>query len=124
MTPRLLLYVAGPYTHDDPVENTHRAIKTASAIYRMTPWVPVVPHLSLLWHLVDPQPIEFWYEYDLHLLDRCSAIVRLPGRSTGADAELAHARSIRIRELGFSELPDMARRYWTDQKVASCSTTT
>lgn len=119
MTTRLLLYVAGPYTRDDPVENTHRAIKTASAIYRLTPWVPVVPHLSLLWHLVDPQPIEFWYEYDLHLLDGCSAIVRLPGPSAGADAEVAHARFIRIHEVPFGELPDVARRCWSNEDVAA-----
>lgn len=111
MTP--LLYVAGPYTRVDPVENTHRAIKVASAIHRFGRWVPIVPHLSLLWHLVDPQPIEFWYKYALHLLDRCSAIVRLPGASTGADAELEYARATYIREIAFEDLPVEAQREWT-----------
>lgn len=57
--------------------------------------VPLVPHLTLVWHLVVPRPIEFWYAYDLKLLGRCDAVLRLPGDSTGADAE-----ELRARELG------------------------
>lgn len=109
---RPLLYVAGPYTRADPVENTHRAIKVATVIYDRTHWVPVVPHLTLLWHLVDPQPVEHWYAYDIHLLARCDAIVRLPGASTGADREMAEADARRITRVQYLDLPASVRIQW------------
>lgn len=107
-----LLYVAGPYTHPDPVINTHCAVRVASAIYEAGEWVPVVPHLTLLWHLVDPHPLEFWYEYDLHILERCQAIVRLPGDSTGADKEMEHAIKCGLQVVDFRSLPQKARQEW------------
>lgn len=109
---RPLLYVAGPYTRADPVENTHRAIKVATVIYERTHWVPVVPHLTLLWHLVDPHPVEHWYAYDIHLLARCDAVVRLPGLSTGADRELDAAVELDIEAVPYSSLPASARMQW------------
>jgi hypothetical protein len=109
---RPLLYVAGPYTRDDPVANTHRAVKVATALYERTPYVPVVPHLTLLWHLIDPQPVDHWYAYDLHLLARCDRIVRLPGPSTGADREMAEADRLRIPRVPYLDLPASARLQW------------
>ena len=49
---------------------------------------PVVPHLTLLVHMIEPQELEFWYEYDMNALARCDAAVRLPGYSSGADEEM------------------------------------
>lgn len=116
MKRKSLLYVAGQYTHPDPVSNTHRVIRVADIIYTETNWVPVVPHLSLLWHMVKPhEDINFWYEYDLHLLGACAAIVRLPGASSGADAELSYAiESLKIEIVSFSELPYSAQKAWLD----------
>jgi hypothetical protein len=109
---RPLLYVAGPYTHDDPVLNTHCAVRCATAVYLLTPYVPVVPHLTLLWHVIDPRPVEHWYAYDLHVLTRCDAIVRLPGPSTGADRELAAAVDLDIEAVAYASLPWEARAAW------------
>lgn len=91
LTPKPLVYVAGPYSHPDPVENTHKAIIAAERIEALGCAV-VIPHLSLAWHLVSPAPLERWYERDLHVLERCDALVRLPGASSGADAEVEFAR--------------------------------
>ena len=109
---RPLLYVAGPYTHPDPVANTHRALRCASAISRESGWVPIVPHLSLLWHMVDPQPIDYWYAYDFEVLEHCDALVRLPGPSSGADVELLAARDGEIEVIEFEELPRSAQLAW------------
>jgi len=109
---RPALYVAGPYTRPDPVENTHRAIKVGSAIYEHTEWVPFVPHLTLLWHAVDPHPLEFWYELDLHHMEVCAAVVRMPGASTGADAEIEHAKTIGLPIIEWESLPEIVRREW------------
>jgi hypothetical protein len=90
---RPLVYVAGPYTRPDPVQNTHDVIAFASALVDEGLVTPVVPHLTLLWHLVDPRPLDFWYEYDVAILARCDALFRLPGESTGADKEVDYARA-------------------------------
>ena len=112
---RPMLYVAGPYTNPDPVENTHRAAKCATAIYEDGEWVPFVPHLSLLWHMVTPRDPEHWYELDLHQMGHCDAIVRLPGASTGADKEMALAADLGIRIVEFADLSPNAREAWTGE---------
>lgn len=109
---RPLLYVAGPYTNPDPVENTHAACKAAMVIYDETNWCPVVPHLSLLWHAVVPRAYQHWLDYDLHLLRKCDAVVRLPGGSTGADQEIVFARKHGIQIVRFDDLPIGAIKAW------------
>ena len=89
-----LVYVAGPYTRPDPVENSHLTIKAADELIADGVVTPVVPHLTLMWHLVSPKPLEFWYAYDLAMLARCDAVFRLPGESTGADREVEFAAGL------------------------------
>jgi hypothetical protein len=88
---RPLVYVAAPYTHPDPVENTHLLIHAVDQIAHEGVVTPLAPHLTLLWHMVRPHPLDFWYAYDLAALARCDALLRLPGPSTGADRELEFA---------------------------------
>jgi len=88
---RPLVYIAGPYAHPDPVANTHNAVKMADGLHATGLVTCVVPHLSLLWHAISPQPPEHWYDYDLAILARCDALYRIPGPSTGADHEVAFA---------------------------------
>ncbi len=86
-----MIYIAAPYTHPDPVANTHAAIRVAEQLIDEG-FIPIVPHLSLLWHMVTPHPLEFWYGYDLEILGRCDFLLRIGGKSTGADAEVEFAR--------------------------------
>lgn len=86
-----LIYVAGPYAKGDCVENTNRAIKMGDQLVKEGFWV-YVPHLSLLWHIVSPHPVDFWYNNDLEVLKRCDAVLRIPGESSGSDKEVAVAR--------------------------------
>lgn len=88
-----LVYIAGPYTNPDPVENTHRAIKAGMEVWEWGLAVPIIPHLSLLAHVVQPRGVDYWYDLDLAQLDHCDALVRLPGESTGADREVEHAKA-------------------------------
>lgn len=94
---RMMVYIASPYSFPDPVENSHIAIQAAERLEATGVITPVVPHLSLLWHLVAPHDVDFWYSYDLALLWVCDAILRLPGKSTGADNEVAFAEEHAIR---------------------------
>lgn len=85
-----LVYIAGPYTSPDPVLNVRRAVKMGERV-AASGAVPIVPHLSMLWHLVSPQEIDYWYQYDLEILLHCHALIRLVGASPGADREVEFA---------------------------------
>jgi Domain of unknown function (DUF4406) len=88
---RPLVYVAGPYVRPDPVDNTNKTIKFADRLHRTGKVTCVVPHLTLLWHVVAPHEPDYWYDLDLATLARCDALFRLPGDSTGADREVEFA---------------------------------
>jgi hypothetical protein len=87
-----LVYVAGPYAHPDPVANTHDTIKVGTRLVEDGHCTPFIPHLTLLWHAIDPHPAEFWYAYDLEILARCDILLRLAGPSIGADVEVREAQ--------------------------------
>ena len=95
-----LVYIAGPYTHPDPIVNVREAVSTADILYEYENVIPVVPHLTMFWHLVHPHPVEFWYEYDLCILRRCDAVFRMKGESTGADAEVDLAEKLGLPVFG------------------------
>lgn len=86
------IYVAGPYTKPEPVENVHRAIRIGDALWDHGV-IPIVPHLSMLWQMVRPRSYDEWLEYDFHLLARCDAVLRVRGESVGADREVQQAKA-------------------------------
>lgn len=85
------VFVAGPYTGGDVAENVRAAIQAAESL-RRAGFIPFLPHLTHFWHLVTPAPYQAWIDYDAAWLERCDALVRLPGDSPGADGEVALAR--------------------------------
>ena len=86
-----LIYVAAPYTHPDPVANTHKAIQVAEELVERG-FMPLIPHLLLLWHIVSPHKEDFWYECGRELLRRCDGLLRIEGESKGADWEVELAK--------------------------------
>lgn len=93
-----MVYLAGPFTHPDPMVNTRKMTRVAEAILRLHV-TPIIPHLTLLWHLIRPRPQQFWLEYDLQLLARADVVLRIPGKSDGADVEVTQARHLNIPVL-------------------------
>ncbi len=91
------IYVAGPYSDGDTVAHVQAAVSAADTLLKMELF-PYIPHLSHLWHLISPKPYEEWLEIDLHALTKCDALLRLPGKSSGARAEVifAHERGIHV----------------------------
>ena len=91
----IYVYVAAPYTDPDPVENTHRAVKECNCLREMG-YTPFCPHLTMLWHTICPQPYRYWLDYDMEWLAKCDVLLRLPGRSNGADEEEVAAGKLGI----------------------------
>lgn len=89
------VYIAGPYTNPDPVQNARTAIMAAEKVYQAG-HSPFIPHLVLLWDFHFPKDNESWFQYCLHWLELCDALIRLPGYSPGADREVARAESLGI----------------------------
>lgn len=93
---RPLVYIASPYTLPEPVENAHNVIRIADRLQETQFITAYVPHLTLLWQLVCPHEYDWWTDYDLAVLNRCDALLRLPGVSPGADNEVEFAKEREI----------------------------
>jgi hypothetical protein len=72
-------------------DNMRIAYEAAHQLMSMGHW-PFVPHL--FWHLElwFPRRVEAWLDLDKAWLERCDAILRLPGESVGADLEMGWAK--------------------------------
>jgi hypothetical protein len=86
-----LVYVAGPLTLGLAWRNVADACRAATQL-TMQGFVPFVPHLCTLWDQIAPIGERTAMRYDLVWLSKCDAMLRLPGRSRGADTEEAFAK--------------------------------
>ena len=88
------VYIASPYTEGDPDANVSRAIDAATYLRRRG-HAPFVPHLNHFWAKRDKTAnYEIWMEYDRQWIPVCEAVVRLKGKSKGADNEVLQARKL------------------------------
>jgi hypothetical protein len=87
------VYIAGPYTQGDVAVNVRTALEAASRLLDAG-LIPYVPHLTHFWHLLAPRPYEDWLAYDQHWLACCAVVLRLPGASAGAEAEVRQAQAL------------------------------
>lgn len=83
------VYVSGPIS-SDPLIGARLAILAGERL-RRAGFIPIVPHLSVLWQMIAPVPYEEWIAIDLAVLTRCDVLLRLHGHSPGAEREVAHA---------------------------------
>lgn len=88
------VYVAGPYTHGKWENNIRKVIEAGQKLYEAGHY-PLLPHTHTYpWSLFyDNQ----WIEIDLVWLEVCDAIIRLPGKSNGADTEVEYAKENGIK---------------------------
>jgi hypothetical protein len=105
------IYVAGPYTADDPSlveKNVEHAIDAGVEVYKKG-HIPFIPHLT---HFVDIRTkqtgkvirYEEYLLWDRSWLDKVDALLYL-GKSRGADMELEYARS--KGKMVFTSLDDI-----------------
>ena len=82
-----LIYIAAPYILGNIMHNIRTAINAFDEIIAKNA-IPYIPHVSGFLDLICPHPSEFWLDYDLYWLNVCNALLRLPGKSNGADREI------------------------------------
>jgi hypothetical protein len=91
------VYVAGPYTAGDSAVNVRNAIMEAETLRRGAPnIVPFIPHLSHFWHIIEPHHYSYWMEMGFAWIDKCDAMLVLPGESPGREREEEYAKGIGI----------------------------
>lgn len=87
------IYIAGPYSIGNVRDNIRNAVRAADLVIEAG-HVPFLPHLSHFWDLISPKDYEEWISYDLRWLEKCEALIRLPGESRGADREVQRANEL------------------------------
>jgi nucleoside 2-deoxyribosyltransferase len=88
-----MVYVSGPLTTGCQTDNIRAAVK-AGVELMAEGYVVIVPHEKAgLTEVLYPQSYEAWLAYDFKCILRCDAVLRLPGSSKGADAEVGFAHN-------------------------------
>jgi hypothetical protein len=91
-----LVYLAGPVTKPEPMVNVNRAVRVATELRDSGLVVPFVPHLTCMWHMIEPADYETWMNYDLEIIPHCDGLYRMSGESSGADREVQLAHSLNL----------------------------
>lgn len=86
------IYVAGPYSFGDVTANVRKAVDAATKLLDFG-FAPYLPHLTHYWDMMHPRSYLDWCQFDLVWLEKCDAVLRLPGESGGADREVEYARA-------------------------------
>jgi len=103
-TDKLKVYIASPYTIGDVAVNVRVQLDTADELMDMG-LVPFAPLMSHFQHLVHPRPYEDWIDVDLEWVKSCDILLRLEGKSDGADNEVYVANSLKLHVVyGMAEL--------------------
>jgi hypothetical protein len=98
------IYIAGPYSRGIPDETMARVTDAADKL-RAAGHAPFIPHtMTFLWAVRHQHEVDYWYAFDLEWLAVCEGIVRLPGDSKGADAEVEFAKARGIPVFTMEEL--------------------
>lgn len=81
------VYIASPYTLGDTAANVSKQIRVAETLigFGLCPFVPLMSHFHQMFF---PHTFEEWIEIDLVWVKSCDAVLRLDGKSTGADMEV------------------------------------
>jgi len=87
------VFISGPYTLGDVAINVSKAMNIANDLINLG-YAPFCPHLTHFLHINKPQKYEKWLELDIKFLEVCDVVLRIPGKSNGADLEVEYANKI------------------------------
>jgi nucleoside 2-deoxyribosyltransferase len=89
----LQIYIASPYSIGNSLDNVERQIDAAENLLNAG-ICPVIPLFSHYHHVKYPHDYETWMRVDFEKIRRADAVLRLPGKSRGADREIVFAISL------------------------------
>lgn len=104
---RPAIYLAGPMTKPDLMENVAYGMKVGKQMAR-DGFAPYIPMLDAFMHFEMPAEYELLLEWDFAWIERADGLYRLRGESPGADREVEFAKSLAI-PVYFQE--DKARKH-------------
>ena len=89
------VYIASPLTIGDLSTNIRVQMKVFNQLmnYGYAPFAPLLMHFQNLYHT---RPETEWLQYDFEWIEVCDYVLRLPGESRGADAEVEYALHLGI----------------------------
>ena len=89
------VYIASPYTLGSEGSNVRASLDATDELIKegFAPYCPLLGHFQ---QMVHPQDYETWMMLDIEWLSACSALLRLPGLSYGAEQEVEYARNNEI----------------------------
>jgi hypothetical protein len=106
MKDKPLVYIASPYTKGDAAINTHFQCKVYDKLMNDGVVWPYVPLWSHFQHEIFPRHYQDWIDYDLAVIARCDACIRLNAEypkldyyvseSLGADGEVRYCEKLGI----------------------------
>ncbi|MDO8640841.1 MAG: DUF4406 domain-containing protein [Nitrosarchaeum sp.] len=91
----IVVYIASPYTLGDVAVNVKTQLDVADKLMTLD-FCPVVPLFTHFQQLHKPRPYQDWMKIDFEKIKRSDIVLRLKGKSKGADKEVALAKSLRI----------------------------
>ncbi|HEX7123227.1 MAG TPA: DUF4406 domain-containing protein [Gemmatimonadaceae bacterium] len=95
MSHRIRVYISGPLSQGNRKQNVRNAIEAGRRLIEAG-FSVFVPHLSHYMDETDELGHDTWVAVDLQWVAVSDAVLRLPGRSSGADAEVRHAQHLGI----------------------------
>lgn len=85
------IYIAGPMSQGDKIENLTQAMKAFRKLAKKG-FAPLCPQLTFFAEPFLPLDHKGWLSIDLPWVSVAHAVLRLPGKSVGADMEVAQAQ--------------------------------
>ena len=92
---RKTVYIASPYSEGNKLWNVQYSLLVAEGLIRYG-FLPYTPLLSHYWNEYSEHDYEYWMELDLAWLEQCDIVLRLPGKSHGADREVNRAFELNL----------------------------
>ena len=92
---KIKVYIASPYTLGDVAVNVKVQLDCVDELMTLgfAPYAPLYSHFQ---HMSHPRPYIDWIEIDLVWVKVCDCLLRLDGKSSGADGEVKCAKENNI----------------------------
>ncbi len=89
------VYIASPYSKGDMGINVGNSMRCADKLIDLgfAPFCPLLLHFQ---HIMNPKDYNTCMRLDLEWLKQCDCLLRLPGKSKGADIEVKFAKKNNI----------------------------